>query len=84
MGVYHDFWLFREGERTYQEDANLWGRKDAPLRIPTDLIEYLYASLRWVPTFVHDDLKPYPGLNHYGTTVLNHVSGASLRIICAA
>ena len=36
-GPYFDFWLFREGERAYNDYRDLLPRKDAPIRMSYDI-----------------------------------------------
>lgn len=77
FGPCHDFWLFREGERSYKEYRDLYKRRDAPIRISEDVIQYLNQSLQWVPTSTGQ------GLNLYGVTILNRASGECLQKICS-
>jgi hypothetical protein len=77
FGPCHDFWLFREGERTYKDYWDLLGRSDAPVRIPDDAIQYLHPSLQWIPNSIGH------GLNLYGVTIFNHASGERLQKICS-
>ena len=51
-GPYHDFWLFREGERAYNDYRDLLGRKDAPVRLPMDVVGVLSQALKAVPTIL--------------------------------
>jgi hypothetical protein len=83
----HDFWLFREGERGYEETRNLWGRHDeAPLHVDDDLLQYLRDTLDWVPALDPSSTPPVTtqGLNLYGPTIINHIGGPILRDVCAA
>jgi hypothetical protein len=50
-GLYHNFWLFREGERSYTNYRDLLPRRDAPACLHDDfLIGYLWNTLSWIPT----------------------------------
>ncbi len=80
---YHDFWLFREGERKYNEYSDMLGRNNAPLRMPDDVICFLLESLRWVPT-INPAASTWSGwgINGYGPTIINHMGGEKLHEIC--
>ena len=65
-GPYHDFLLLPEGEagaRIYSDfwDADPWDSSKQPsyrafrvanqgIRVPDDLVEYMFDTLKWVPT----------------------------------
>lgn len=75
-GPYHDFWLLKEGEQTYEDYWGLLGRKDAPVRISDDLLRYFYDTLTWIPTLNPGrSLQQGYGLCLYGPTIINHLGG---------
>lgn len=76
-GPYHDFWLFREREREYENYGDLLGRRDAPVSLPDDLLRYFLDTLAWVPA-LSPDCSPQVGggLDLYGPpTIINHLGG---------
>lgn len=83
--MYHDFWLFREGERRYDDYRDLLPRRDAPIRIDDHLLTYFKDSLLWIPT-----LNPAQGhisgngLNWFGPTIVNEAGGQALQQVCLA
>ncbi len=86
-GPYHDFWLFEIEERdfsSFKGYGDLVGRKDAPLRVPDDLMYYFDDWFRWM--YPHNPAnKSEPvltGFNTYGPTVFKQEHGALLRVIC--
>ena len=88
QGPYHDFWLRREVEAAYEDFGPLSGRRDALVRIPMDVMDYLCETMRWFPTVnpavsaaVHKERADY-GLNFYGPTVINAMGGAAFGRIC--
>jgi len=76
MTLDHDFWLVREGERTYADYSDLLGRRDAPVHLHDEfLIGYLWDTLSWIPTLnprKGDASIPMQGLNRWGETIINH------------
>ena len=76
-GPYHDFWLLHGEPR---DAAELWGRKDAPVRLSDDLVSYLWDTLQWVPTLnpSHSPHLQGSGLNRWGATA---VAGDGARML---
>ncbi len=81
----HDFWLFREGERTYDDYRDLLARRDAPIRLDDHLLAYFGDSLIWIPTLnpTQGDIPGY-GLNWFGPTIVNETGGLALQQVCLA
>jgi hypothetical protein len=80
QGPFHDFWLFREGERARADYRDLLGRRDAPVRISDDIVQRVPERLRAMPTEHPDRLgAPGHGLNVYGPTVIAASGGAVLQ-----
>ncbi len=84
IGPHHNFWLFREGERAYEDNEDLWGREDASLRIKDDLLRYLIDSLNWIPILnpLSPDSPEGKGLDLCGVNIINREGGNCLRQIC--
>lgn len=83
-GPYHDFWFFKEGSREYSDYTDLLGRKDAPVRIPMDVLNYFDDLFIWVPSIIprsSNEEKRYTGFNDYGPTVINKDGGKLLERI---
>jgi len=79
-GPFHDFWLFREGERTHADYSDLLGRKDAPVRIADDILQHVLERLRAMPTENPGrGGEPGHGLNVYGPTVIAARGGGVLQ-----
>jgi len=81
-GPFHDFWLFREGERAHADYSDLLGRKDAPVRIADDILQHVLERLRMMPT--ENPVRcgePSHGLNVYGPTVIAVSGGGALQEI---
>ncbi len=78
-GPYHDFWLLREGERSYEDYWDLLGREDAPVRVPDATLMYFYDSLLWIPTAdpAWRNSPPGYGLNLFGPTIINQRGGCT-------
>ncbi len=76
QGPTHYFWLFREGERTYEEYRDLLQRRDATVCLQDDVIQYILGTLRWVPT------SNGHGLNPYGPNVFNRAGGEAFQKVC--
>ncbi|WP_417384848.1 hypothetical protein [Gimesia sp.] len=73
-GPYHDFWIFAEGSRAYADYGDLAGRKDAPVRVPDDVLRYFHDWFNWVPTLnpaLNSEQQAGCGLNYYGPTIVN-------------
>ena len=84
LGPFHDFWLFREGERAYNDYRDLLGREDAPVRLPMDVAENLPEALKAVPTIniAWKNNPPFGGLNQFGPTVINYEGAAAFGAVC--
>lgn len=83
-GPYHDFWLFHEGERTYNDYRDLLGRKDAPVRLLSDVVGFLTPTFQGVSSINPSNLNSWPGvnLNDYGPTIINKVGGRTFSEAC--
>ena len=76
MSMDHSFQLFREGERAYNDNQDLWGRHDAPTYIDDEILRYFLDTLAWVPTINPAKKENGNGLNMCGLTVINQIGGA--------
>ncbi|GCF07604.1 hypothetical protein [Dictyobacter arantiisoli] len=76
MSMDHNFWLFQEGERSYTENHDLWGRQDAPVNIDDEMLRYFLDTLLWIPTFNPEKSTDGFGLNMWGPTIINQTGGA--------
>ena len=77
-GPYHDFWSFKEGSPDYSDYDELLGRKDAPVRIPDDILRYFHDLFIWVPSInpcSSNREKRCTGFNYFGPTVINKEGG---------
>jgi hypothetical protein len=85
-GLYHNFWLFREGERSYTNYRDLLPRRDPPACLHDDfLIGYLWNTLSWIPTLnPRENMASIAtqGLNRWGPTIINHTGGAAFQRLC--
>lgn len=83
--MYHDFWLFREGERLYTDYHDLLTRSDAPLRLDEHLFYYFTNTLVWVPIL---DVIQGNVVRHIedwtGPMVVNEAGGLVLQQVCLA
>lgn len=73
-GPYHDFWIFAESARAYSDYNDLLSRKDAPVRVPDDLLRYFNDCFNWIPTLnpaVSNQKQTGLGFNYYGPTIVN-------------
>jgi hypothetical protein len=84
MAMDHDFWLFREGERAYTEYHDLLPRRDAPVSIHDDVLQYFFDTLTWIPTLNPAKGVYGHGLNMWGPTVIDRTGGALFRQVLAA
>ena len=81
--MYHDFWLFEEGVRSYVDHSDLLPRKDAPVRIDDGLLRYFVDTLSWIPTCNPMKIEvPCHGLNLYGPTIINQTGGDAFHRVC--
>lgn len=78
-GPYHDFWLLEKGI-PYKNYEDLLSRKDAPIRIPDDILGYFNDFLQWLPTQTPEGKKGH-GLNFYGPTIILNDGGEILEKI---
>lgn len=85
-GLFHNFWLFREGERSYTDYRDLLPRRDPPACLHDDfLIGYLWDTLSWIPTINPGDVRaplPMQGLSRWGPTIINQTGGAAFHRLC--
>jgi hypothetical protein len=81
QGPFHDFWLFREGERAHADYGDLLGREDAPVRIADDILQHVLGYLRTMPTEnpACSGGESGRGLNVYGPTVIAASGGDVLQ-----
>ena len=79
-GPFHDFWLFQEGTRAHADYQDLLSRKDAPVRMSDDVLQYLLECLSSMPTENPAcRCEPGVGLNVYGPTVISASGGSRLH-----
>lgn len=83
MSMDHSFWLFREGERAYNDNQDLWGRHDAPVLIDDEILHYFFDTLAWTPTFNPAKKENGNGLNTWGLTIINQIGGALFHHVFA-
>ncbi len=84
FGAYHDFWLIRPDEIEFEQFQHYFGRKDAPIRLSDDVINYIENPLKWVPNIYpgrHETSTGY-GLANYGVTIIAPPAGERFRQIC--
>ena len=82
---YQDFWLFREGERAYNDYWDLLGRNDPSVRLPLDIYCSLPKELDTIPSITPGkrDNTPGIGLNLFGPpTIINQTGGDAFGIMC--
>ena len=76
MSMDHNFWLFREGERAYNDNQDLWKRHDAPIILDDEILHYFFDTLIWIPTFNPAKKIDSNGLNRWGMTIINQTGGS--------
>jgi hypothetical protein len=84
MAMNHDFWLFRHGERTYDDYHDLLPRRDAPVSIDDEVLRYMLDTIQWIPTFNPALQKHHQGLNMWGTTIIEQAGGELVHQIFSA
>ncbi len=83
--MYHDFWLFREGERAYSDYHDLLTRSDAPIRLDEHLFNYFANTLVWIPTFDITRRNVVRQTEDWsGPTIVNETGGLALQQVCLA
>ncbi len=83
-GPHNDFWLFREGERAYNDYRELLPRKDAPVHLPFDVYFALPKELGTIPSLhlAGGTSIPGIGLNWDNTNIINQTGGAAFSAVC--
>lgn len=83
-GPYHDFWLFREGERGYNDYRDLLGREDAPVRLLDDVVGFLTRAFQQTASINPANPGPWHGvgLNFFGPTIINAAGGKAFSKVC--
>lgn len=83
--MYHDFWLFREGERLYPDYDDLLVRSDAPLRFDESIFFYFGTQLAWVPILDVMQQNRVRQLEDWsGPLVVNNIGGELFQQVCLA
>ncbi len=80
-GPYHDFWIFRAGQRSYYDYNDLLSRKDSPVRIPDDILLYFNDWFSWL-TPLNPTGPNGKGFNQCGITIIEKSNGKLFREIC--
>jgi hypothetical protein len=106
-GPYHDFLLLPEGEvgkqiyirfwdaepydATDPSDYRAFRRENQGIRVPDDLVGYIFDTLQWVPTeHPYEELGTWAmpwrgyGLDYHGMTAISKRGAPVFRRICEA